>query len=138
MTDAEVEALTAERHRRSTFPDPRFTDDDITNILDRFGTELPSEFIALRKLLPIYNITGDHLPAEEIFATYDWETANNPNFTKDFIPFYAIGNGDFLCISRSAGQSSPVLYVAHDDPEVAVLHPSFSGYLRDTEWFSGQ
>ncbi|MBK1884908.1 SMI1/KNR4 family protein, partial [Luteolibacter pohnpeiensis] len=116
--------------------DPRFSADDTAKVLEAFGAELPPEFIAFRKLLPFYNVTGDHLPADEMTATYDWEAANNPNFTEDFIPFYAVGNGDFLCLSKPAGRTSPVLYVAHDDPEVAVLHPSFSDYLRDAEWYS--
>lgn len=62
MTESEVEELTAERHHRSTVHDPRFADDDIAKIVEAFGTELPREFIAFRRLLPIYNITGDHLP----------------------------------------------------------------------------
>ncbi len=71
-----------------------------------------------------------------MIATYKWETANNPNFTADFIPFYTVGNGDFLCLSRAAGSFSPVFYVAHDDPNVGKLHQSFSDYLEDPEWFS--
>ncbi len=136
MTESEVEHLTAARHRRSTVPDPRFSDQDTAHILEYFGSDLPSEFIALRGLLPLYNITGDHLPADEMIAAYEWEIANNPNFTADFIPFYAIGNGDFLCLSKAAGSASPVFYVAHDDPEVDILHQTFSDYLHDTEWFT--
>lgn len=89
----------------------------------------------MRELLRTYAISGDHLPAEEMIHDYRWEIENNPNFTSDHIPFYAIGNGDYLCLSRSAGVDSPVLYVAHDDPSVDTLHATFEEYLTDTDWF---
>ena len=138
MTESEVEELIASRHRRSTVPDPRFTPQDAAVMLAHFGDVFPPEFLVMRKLLPIYNITGDHLPVGEMIATVDWESKNNPNFTEDFIPFYGIGNGDFLCLSKSAGEKSPVLYVAHDDPEITTLHEDFSAYLNDPDWFSEQ
>lgn len=70
-------------------------------------------------------------------AVYRDECAVNPFFTSDYLPFYAIGNGDFICLSISACPNSPVLYVAHDDPEVDILSASFAECLRDTDWFIG-
>lgn len=138
MTESEVEELTSSRHRKSTVHDPRFTEQDTAELIAYFGNAFPPEFLVMRKLLPNYNITGDHFPAGEVIATYEWESKNNPNFTEDFIPFYGIGNGDFLCLSKAAGEKSPVLYVAHDDPEITKLHEDFSGYLNDPEWYSEQ
>ena len=83
-----------------------------------------------------YHLSGDHLPAEEILLNYDWELRNNPNWTDDFIPFRAIGNGDFLCVRRSDGAGSGVYYLAHDEPNIQRLHSSVADYLRDIEWFS--
>ena len=136
MNEIEIESLVASRHSISSVPDTRFSPDDSNRLMAFFGNQLPREFIAMRSLLPRYNITGDHLPVDEMIRDYHWECENNPNFTPDHVPFYAIGNGDYLCLSRAAGPSSPVLYVAHDDPEVMILHPTFIDYLKDADWFS--
>ncbi|MEZ6041539.1 MAG: SMI1/KNR4 family protein [Planctomycetaceae bacterium] len=135
MTDDEVAALIKRAFESASEPDPRFATDDAEQLINHFGDVFPIEFNAMRALLPNYHIPGDHLPADEMIRDYEWETENNPNFTPDFIPFYAVGNGDYLCLSRSAGKISPVLYVAHDDPRVEALHDSFTEYLNDPDWF---
>lgn len=135
MTDDEVASLITGAFESASEPDPRFAPDDAVRLIKHFGDVFPSEFRKMRAMLPNYHIPGDHLPADEIIHDYEWETENNPNFTTDFIPFYAVGNGDYLCLSRDAAPSSPVLYVAHDDPRVERLHDSFAGYLNDTDWF---
>lgn len=69
-------------------------------------------------------------------ATYRFECEQNPNFTKDHLPYYDVGNGDLICLSISECPKSRVLYVAHDDSEISVLAPSFEDYLRHKDWFS--
>ncbi|MEI8021188.1 MAG: SMI1/KNR4 family protein [Schlesneria sp.] len=135
MSEEDVESLLSSHFTRSTDTDPRCAADDAATVVDFFGPELPDEFRSFRRLLPKYDIPGDHLPAQEMILDFEWESANNPNFTTDFVPFYAIGNGDYLCLSRKAGKASPVLYVVHDDPQIATIHLSFAEYLRDPEWF---
>ena len=135
MTNDEVTAIIARAFESASEPDPRFAADDEMQLINYFGDIFPTEFNIMRALLPKYYIPGDHLPADEIIHDYEWETKNNPNFATDFIPFYAVGNGDYLCLSRSVGKTSPVLYVAHDDPRVEILHDTFADYLNDPDWF---
>jgi hypothetical protein len=136
MTKAEIENIARVRFKRSTVPDPRFSDSDVSSIEQRFECQLPEGFAAMRELIGTYCISGDHLPAKEVLLNYDWELKNNPNWTEDFIPFYAVGNGDYLCFRRSECPQSGVYYVAHDDPQVQRLHASFDDYLCDADWFS--
>lgn len=135
MTPEDVHVLFVNNFPRASQSDDRYEVDDLQRLKSYFGNQLPQSFLAMRALLPQYVIPGDHLPAAEMILSHEWETENNPNFTGDFVPFYAIGNGDYLCISRKAGQCSPVLYVAHDDPKIITIHDSFSAYLSDPEWF---
>lgn len=135
MTADELADLVASTFDSSECAAERYPDDDLDRITEFFGNALPPLFLAMRRLLRVYAIPGDHLPAEEMIRNYGWEVENNPNFTTDHIPFYAIGNGDYLCLSRSAATQSPVLYVAHDDPNVDTLHVKFDDYLVNTDWF---
>ena len=135
MTEDELAVLVASTFPASDYAAERYPADDVDRIIEFFGNTLPPLFLALRHLLRKYAISEDHLPANEMIRAYGWEVENNPNFTKDHIPFYALGNGDYLCLSRSAGPNSPVLYVAHDDPLVDTIHSSFGDYLKDPNWF---
>lgn len=72
---------------------------------------------------------------DEMAITYEFECKENPNFTTDHLPFFNIGNGDHVCLSISACPNSPVLYVAHDDPDITVIAPDFESFLLDEDWF---
>ncbi|WP_417747364.1 SMI1/KNR4 family protein [Rosistilla oblonga] len=135
MTADELATLVKSTFALSDYAAERYPADDLERVTAFFGDSLPPLFLAMRGLLRTYAIPGDHLPADEMIHDHQWEVENNPNFTTDHIPFYAIGNGDYLCLSRSAGTKSPVLYVAHDDPNVDTLHVKFDDYLTDTDWF---
>jgi hypothetical protein len=135
MTEDDLTAFVASSFPLSDYAAERYPVDDVDRIIKFFGNTLPPLFLSMRRLLRNYAIPGDHLPANEMIHDYGWEVENNPNFTKDHVPFYAIGNGDYLCLSRSAGPNSPVLYVAHDDPNIDSIHRSFDDYLKDTDWF---
>lgn len=101
----------------------------------RFGCRLPTELYDLRVLDARYWILGDHLPIAEILTDYEFELRENPNWSEDFIQFYAISNGDFLCVRRSECPQSGVYYVAHDDPEIQRLHSCVADYFADSDWF---
>jgi hypothetical protein len=138
MTPEEVQTLIHSYYRPCTAPDARFTSNDVEQIERHFQCSLPPEFQAFRKLLPHYSVEGDHLPFAEIELVYRDECDINPNFTTDYLPFYAVGTGDFICLRISACPDSPVLYIAHDDPEIDTLALSFADYLRDPDWFTHQ
>ena len=135
MTEAELQSLVASTFSPSDYGTARYPEGDTDRINEFFDSTFPPLFLAMRSLLRSYAIPGDHLPADEMIHDYGWECENNPNFTADFIPFYAVGNGDYLCLSRKAGASRPVIYVAHDDPTVDILHATFADYLMDADWF---
>jgi len=135
MTQEEVETLIKTCFHRSDPIDSRYPGDDCERIERFFGCSLPDEFRYLRSLLPHYCVEGDHMPPDEMELTYKSECIHNPNFTEDHLPFYCVGNGDHICLSISACPESPVLYVAHDDPDVSTLAPTFEAFLRDKDWF---
>jgi len=135
MNAEELANLVESKFALSEYAAERYPADDLERVIEFFGDSLPPLFLSMRGLLGKYAIAGDHLPANEMIHDYQWEVENNPNFATDHIPFYAIGNGDYLCLSRFGGTQSPVLYVAHDDPNVVTLHIKFEDYLTDTDWF---
>jgi len=130
-----IHALISGYYKPSSPRDLRFPTDDVDRIERYFGCVVPTDFRVFRELLPGYGVEGDHLPPDEIEAVYESEIAHNPNFAKSHLPFYSVGNGDHICLSISACPNSPVLYVAHDDPTVSVLAPSFDAFLQDPDWF---
>ena len=118
----------------ATFPESTLTSEDRETIERYFTCSFPEDFWVLRSLIGKYHISGEHLPAEELIATYEFETQENPNFTKDHIPFYAVGNGDYICFRKSRLPDSPIYYVAHDDPTESILHQTFEDYIKDPDW----
>ena len=136
MTKDAIEQIARVRMKKSSAPNPPSRDMGVTAIEERFKCRLPEGFAEMRELIGVYCISGDHLPVREVLHDYEWELTHNPNWTEDFIPFYAVGNGDYLCFRRSECPASGVYYVAHDDPEVQKLHRSFDDYLRDSDWFN--
>jgi hypothetical protein len=132
----EIESIVKGRFRTRTWPSAPPLAAEWQAVEARFECRLPPELYDIRVLSARYHIEGDYLPADELLLTYDSELHNNPHWTEDFIPFLAIGNGDFLCVRRSEGADSGVYYVAHDDPDTRRLHASVTDYIHDAEWFS--
>jgi hypothetical protein len=131
----ELGSIVTSRCRLLTFPAEPLASAEWQALEARFGCQLPPELYEIRVLLARYAIEGDHLPVAEILHDYDWELRHNPNWSEDFIPFCAVGNGDYLCVRRSEGAQSGVYYVAHDDPDTQRLHASVADYIRDSDWF---
>jgi len=135
MNREELESIVARKCMPRTLPKEPLLLTGWQALEAHFGCQLPPELYDVRVLSARYVIEGDHLPVEEIIFAHDWELRHNPNWTEDFIPICAIGNGDYLCVRRSEGAQSGVYYVAHDDPETEHLHTSVADYLRDADWF---
>jgi hypothetical protein len=109
--------------------------DDGVRIEDYFGCSMPEGFTAMRALIGIYRIEGDHMPAEEMIAAFEAEKEINPTWEDDLIPFYAIGNGDYLCFRKSECPNSGVYFIPHDEARITKTHSTFSHYLNDPKWF---
>src|SRR5688500_1644656 len=100
--DAEnVTRLVQARFKKSILPERWFQDEDIARIESHFGCVLPEGFAAARALIGIYTISGGHMRADEILTVPDIEREDNPLWAGDFIPFYAVGNGDYICFRKS-------------------------------------
>lgn len=135
MDSENVFRLVQTRFKKSILPERWFQDDDTSRIEKHFDCSLPEGFSAVRALMGIYTITGGHMSADEILATPDLEREVNPLWESDFIPFYEVGNGDYVCFRKSECPNSAIYYVPHDEPKVHVLHSSLDDYLKDPEWF---
>ena len=136
MKREEIEFIIQERFKPCTWPSEPLSPTCWQALEAHFGCALPTELYDIRVLSAHYHLQGDHLPVEEIRLTYDGELSGNPHWTDDFVPFYAVGNGDYLCIRRSEAAQSAVYYVAHDNLNARRIHASVADYIRDPEWFS--
>lgn len=50
---------------------------------------------------------------------------------KDLVPFYGVGNGDYLCLSRLESEFSKVYYYNHEDQSYTAEYDSFDDWLLD-------
>ena len=135
MKTEELHSLVKLRFQKSQFPEPAFGNDDLARIERHFECSMPESFGAFRALIGIYRIEGEHLPYEEMVAVAVAEKSANSLWEDDFIPFFALGNGDYLCLRRSECPESKVYFVPHDEPKISTLHRTFDEYLSDAEWF---
>jgi hypothetical protein len=135
MNSKEVGALLESRLKKCDLPEAEFSPDDALRIEEHFRCRLPESFSHMRALIGLYRIYGDHLPANEIILTAKAEKEINPLWDDDLLPFYAIGNGDYLCLRLSECPDSRVYFVPHDDSFISITHPTFDDYLKDREWF---
>lgn len=104
---------------------------------EKFGCAFPPDFIHFMNVMTGYFAPG-HLEvvpengpeSETIAATYDSEM-NWGRWNADLIPFHAIGNGDYYCLSAAAGAGSPVFYHCHDADNDEAAHQVAASFL---EW----
>ncbi len=135
MTKDEINAILSRYWRPAASENAKASLADYSQIDAFFGCELPPAFQMFRTLLPSYEFSGDHLAFEEMRAVYESEVNLSEAFSPDHLPFYAVGNGDYICFSISAYPESEVFYVAHDEPKPFVIAPSFEALLDDSEWW---
>ncbi|EEF59771.1 SMI1/KNR4 family protein [Pedosphaera parvula] len=123
MTREEIENVLASLFKKRTVPFDSATPQDWNKLNEKFGTHFSNEFILFMELVNKYQFRGEILNItrggysssnDTIAFSYDFEMKNG-DWQKDMIPFYNIGNGDYFCLSASAGEDSPVFYFYHDD-----------------------
>jgi hypothetical protein len=110
-----------------------------------FGFNFPKEFRHFVDLMSEFSFPGEILNVgkgpnngnDRIVFTYDFERAENPAWNEDMIPFYAIGNGDYFCISRSGGPTSQVYYFYAEKDSFEVYSPSFDAWIQQLPEFLG-
>jgi hypothetical protein len=74
------------------------------------------------------SVAGDLRGDDCIITVYEAEQKIG-EWPERMIPFYSIGNGDYLCIARDEGAASRVFCVAHQDRSQEVVHPSVGDWL---------
>ena len=135
MTEIDIEEIVRAHCQRRTEPVAPPTLEQWHSLEGHFGCELPEELLHLRVIASRYWLGGDHLPISEIPVVQEQERRGSEHWNIDLVPFYAVGNGDNLCVRRSEGRQSGVYYWAHDDTVVLRLHDSVAAYIQDKEWF---
>jgi hypothetical protein len=115
--------------------------EDWAAIQARFGCAFPPEFHSLQELMSQFSFEGDYLriaqhPRDsDIGSVCEAEAKTGRLWQKDLIPFYDVGNGDFVCLRASECPNSPVYYIYHEDDVVEKVHDSLEQWLQDPEWF---
>ena len=112
-------------------------------VLAARGWNFPPELMAFMEVMKSFDTPGlldvgpDVLHDIGLIAeTYDHEMSWG-QWDADLVPFLAIGNGDFWCLSASAGPQSPVIYACHEDAFEEEGAPTFAHWLMNIETFLG-
>jgi len=88
---------------------------------------------------------GNIFTRDTISVVYDHEMTNGA-WPSSMIPFYSIGNGDYICFSVLLGQHSPIYYVNHEDDQLYIdpenaeleeIYSDFSAWIRDCKTYIG-
>ncbi len=95
----------------------------------------PDDFFAFHNTVGDYWYEGDLLGVAPIDGSDTIAVARDAevglgDWPEDLVPFEAVGNGDFFCLSRREGASSRVYYVYHEDRRIELLHESFADWLQ--------
>ena len=110
-------------------PYDRPSSKDWADLERRMCTNFGREFITLIDLLSDFDLRGETLNVvtagrtngnPSIAFVYEHECAHG-EWPRDMIPFYAVGNGDYYCLSAREGCVSCVYYVSHDDGRTELV-----------------
>lgn len=105
----------------------------------KFNTDFSPEFVAFIDLMAIYAFPGEILNVarggctngnDQITTVYEAENTSD-RWNRDMIPFYAIGNGDYFCLSACSGQHSPIFYHYHENGRDEKFADSFEMWLKN-------
>lgn len=106
-----------------------------------FGCRFPAEFRMLHDLMAKYMFEGDYLYVaptdgeDDVASVYNYEKSLERNWPVELIPFYSVGNGDYLCLKSSECPDTAVYYIYHEDDSVELIHESLAAWIQDPEWF---
>jgi hypothetical protein len=144
MTRQEMESLLESTMPRepSQFDPPSAMDWD--RLRAKFGCDLGEDFRSFIELLAAYQFPGDVFNVSSgrtngndlIGTVYDTEVEIG-GWDHALIPFYAIGNGDYFCLSRNECPASPVYYYCHDSQTSERYADSFEEWVRRLPEFLG-
>jgi hypothetical protein len=108
------------------------------------GCDVPEAFVKFYDVLGEFRFEGELLEIavdgdirgpDTIGATREAEEQIG-GWPSDMLPFFAIGNGDYLCLSTTEGPCSRVYVVEHEDRTSKTIDDAFEMWLsRLAEYF---
>jgi len=121
MTPAEVESVLQRVLRPEAVPLDPPTVEDWRQLESRFGCRFGNEFKSFIALMSKYQFPGDILNVssgrtngnDSIELAFEYESQES-GWDANMIPFYAIGNGDYFCLSKEECPASRVFYYYAD------------------------
>jgi hypothetical protein len=109
----------------------------------KFQCQLPPEFHDLQSLMCEYSFQGGFLRIaprpnkDDILTVCQVEPETGRSWSGDLIPFYDVGNGDYVCLKASECPASGAYYLNHEDDGLEKIHDSLEAWLKDPDWFPG-
>lgn len=91
--------------------------------------EVAAEFRFEGDLLPI--AVGGDLEAPDTLLTVRAAEEGIGGWPERMIPFFAMGNGDYLCVALNDDPEGPVYVVAHESRGVVLAHASIGHWLDE-------
>jgi hypothetical protein len=103
-----------------------------------FGCQFPEDFVTFHEVvgrvwfegeLLRIGVDGELRGDDAIVSAYEAEKAIG-GWPEDMVPFYSIGNGDYICLSAREGAASRVFCVYHEDRRQEVLHANVEDWIK--------
>ncbi len=141
MTYDEIESRIGNAFwRKNPFEHPP-TQEEWSRLERQFGCTFPPEFHSLQDLMSEYTFEGGYLlitprPNEDDIETVcKAEKETGRNWPDDLIPFYDVGNGDYVCLKASECPASAVYFIYHENDTVERIHENLAAWIKDSDWF---
>jgi hypothetical protein len=142
MTEAEMDQILASTLPRASTPFDPPSSHDWQRLEAKFRCKFDDDFKIFMTLMSKYRFPGDLLNVssgrtngnDPIELAFDLE-AELPNWDPKMIPFYAIGNGDYFCLSREECPASKVYYFYAERNEFEPYAASFADWVKGLPQF---
>lgn len=142
MSIEEIESTLAKVLRPESVPLDPPSQRDWQQLEEKFGCTFGGEFRGFIHLMSKYQFPGEILNVstgrtngnDSIVIAYELE-ANQHGWAAEMIPFYAVGNGDYFCLSANECPASRVFYFFADRLVFEPYANSMEGWIRDLPTF---
>ncbi|HWE95792.1 MAG TPA: SMI1/KNR4 family protein [Tepidisphaeraceae bacterium] len=142
MTETEMDQVLASALTKASTPFDAPSFQDWQRLVVKFRCKFDEDFKIFMTLMSKYRCPGDLLNVssgrtdgnDSIELAFDLE-AESPNWDQNMIPFYAIGNGDYFCLSREECPLSKVYYCYAERNTFEPYSGSFADWVKDLPRF---
>jgi len=118
------------------------TEEDWKKLYKKFNCCFNKDFMNFINLMAEYSFPGDIYNVSSgktndndlIDFVYDYEVKSG-KWNKKMIPFYGIGNGDYLCISKEKSPNTPVYYFYAERQLSEEYCSSFEEWIKQLPTF---